>query len=174
LGLFAEFKLGLIRIEDALKSLLKFKLDRKILHNKKFLLESAIFLREPILADYFSLQKNWLTNAFLYSSKAVPTLVGEIFTEEDRMITGIYEGILRAVAIGKVSSGEISSYLFSRKLLEKDDPSLIQQYLVNLVQFGMLKKLEFMGKRDKSISTYHLSSEHTTMRMKSTIFRKGR
>ncbi|MBU4190410.1 MAG: ATP-binding protein, partial [Candidatus Thermoplasmatota archaeon] len=59
----------------------------------------------------------------------------------------IYEGILRAVANGKVVSGEISSYLFSKKLIEKNDPSMIQQYLKNLIGVGIIKKIVVFGKK---------------------------
>ena len=60
--------------------------------------------------------------------------------------SAIYEGILRAVANGKTGSSHISSYLFARKLLQKDDPSVIQRHLDNLVQFGIIKKLKVFDK----------------------------
>ena len=57
------------------------------------------------------------TNHFRISDaifKSIPAMIGEIFTEEERYISAIYEGILRAVASGNTVSTEISSYLFSR------------------------------------------------------------
>jgi hypothetical protein len=78
--------------------------------------------------------------------KAIPALVGEIFIEEERTISAVYEGILRAIANGKVVSTEISSTLFSRKLIKKDDPSIIQQYLCNSVKFGIIKRVKVYGK----------------------------
>ncbi len=44
-----------------------------------------------------------------------------------------------AIAIGKENYGEISSNLFSKKRIKKDDPSIIQRYLHNLRQFGIVK-----------------------------------
>ncbi|MFH1222546.1 MAG: hypothetical protein V1492_05685 [Candidatus Micrarchaeota archaeon] len=73
-------------------------------------------------------------------------MIGEIFVDEERSISAAYEAILRAIANGNVVSSEISSYLFSRKLMQKDDPSIIQQYLNNLVEFGIIKKLQIYGK----------------------------
>ena len=81
------------------------------------------------------------------SLKTIPALVGEIFLEEEREISAVYEGILRGVASGKVSSGEISSYLFSRKLIGKDDPSIIQQYLNNLIYFGIIRRINIFNKK---------------------------
>ena len=77
-----------------------------------------------------------------YSVKTIPALVGEIFTEEERSISAVYEGILRAIANGKTVSGEISSYLFSRKLIKKDDPSIVQQYLKKPYGVWDNKKIE--------------------------------
>ncbi|MEA2004297.1 MAG: hypothetical protein U9O53_05085 [archaeon] len=78
--------------------------------------------------------------------RTIPALFGEIFVEEQRSTSAAYEGIARAIACGCVVSGEISSYLFSRKLINKDDPSIIQQYLKNLEAFGIIKKIEVYNK----------------------------
>jgi hypothetical protein len=144
LGFFAELPVGLISTEDCIKALGRFKFD------KKQLVELAILLREPIAIDYFNEKKDArkIFNEILIGSvKTIPALLGEIFTEEERSITAIYEGVLRAVASGKVISSEISSYLFSKKLIGKDDPSMIQQYLDNLVKLGIIKKISIFGKK---------------------------
>ncbi|MEM3893651.1 MAG: hypothetical protein QXR12_06855, partial [Thermofilum sp.] len=74
-------------------------------------------------------------------------LIGEIFYEEEREMSSIYEGILRAIASGRVISGEIASYLFSRRLIKKEDASIIQPYLNNLVSFGLIRRVEVFNKR---------------------------
>lgn len=145
LGLFSEFPIRLISLEDTLRALRKFNLE------KKELVEAAILLREPIAIEYFDGTKKpreMIAEVIMRSCMAIPALVGEVFLEEERSISAAYEGVLRAIASGKVSSGEIANYLFSRKLIEKNNPSMIQQYLKNLVQFGILKKLRVYG-RDK-------------------------
>ncbi len=143
LGLFVEMPIGLINLKDCIKTLKKFKL------SKKQLLELSILMKEPIAIEYFN-EKKEAREIFLEilvsSIKTIPALIGEIFLEEERTISSIYEGILRAIANGKVISGEISSYLFSRKLIKKDDPSIIQQYLSNLISFGIIKKIAIFGK----------------------------
>lgn len=143
LGFFAEVPISIISLKDTLRHLKQYKME------KKTILEMAILLREPLMIEYFDEKENprkIIARIIRYSVKTVPALIGEIFVEEERKISAVYEGILRAIANGKTVSGEISSYLFSRKLLKKDDPSLIQQYLKNLMEFGIIKRLKVFGK----------------------------
>ncbi len=139
LGFFAEIPIAIIDLEDTLKALKKFNMD------KKRLLEMAILFKEPLAIEYFDKKEDprkTIAKIITYSTKTIPALIGEIFTEEERSISAIYEGVLRAIANGKTVSGEISSYLFSRKAIKKDDPSLIQQYLKNLMEFGIIKRIK--------------------------------
>jgi uncharacterized protein len=138
LGLFVEVPLSIIRLSDCLNAL------HKKVKNKKELVERALFLQEPLVIDYMLSAPNArtaLSQALRGSLHTIPALTGEVFTEEGRRISAIYEGILRAIACGKSVSGEISSYLFSRKLIAKDDPSIIQQYFNNLLSFGLIKRV---------------------------------
>ena len=144
LGLFAEIPFNLINLKDTLRSLNKFNF------SKKEKTELAILFREPITIDYFDKDKTSrqiISTIILSSIKTIPALIGEIFVEEQREISAVYEGIIRSIAIGKINSGEISNYLFSKKLIKKDDPSVIQQYLNNLVYFGIIKKIEIFNKK---------------------------
>src|SRR3989338_2733720 len=143
LGFFAEVPIGLISFEDALKAIGKFNF------TKKEKMELAILLREPIAIDYFDQRfsaRDTIAKIISSSIKTIPALIGEIFVEEEREISAIYEGVLRAIAIGKVVSSEISSYLFSKKLISKDDPSLVTQYLNNLVLFGIIIRIKVFNK----------------------------
>lgn len=143
LGFFAEVPISIINLKDTLGHLKKYKMD------KKRLLEMSVLLREPLMIEYFDEKEDprkMIARIIISSVKTVPALVGEIFIEEERHISAVYEGVLRAIANGKTVSGEISSYLFSRKLLKKDDPSLIQQYLKNLMEFGIIKRIKVYGK----------------------------
>ena len=153
LGFFAEVPINLISLNDTLKTLKDFNVDTKRL------LEMAILLREPLAVEYFDEKEDprkTIAKIVRYSSKTIPALIGEIFIEEERSISAIYEGILRAIANGKTVSGEISSYLFSRKTIKKDDPSLIQQYLKNLMEFGIIKRIWVYGKN--KLIYKHISS----------------
>jgi hypothetical protein len=144
LGLFAEFPVGLIDLDDTVRTLAKKISDRKALT------EIGVLLREPLAIDYYETgerPRRLVSQVIAHSIHTIPALIGEIFSEEERSLSAIYDGILRAVALDKTVSSEISSHLFSLGLLKRDDPSLIQQYLTNLVRFGILKKLSVYGKK---------------------------
>jgi len=143
LGFFTEVPVRLIYLEDILHRLAAYGMD------KRHLVELAILLREPIAIDYFdekAAPREIFAKIVHGSIQTIPALVGEIFSEEERGMSAIYEAILRSIASGKALSGEISSYLFSRKLIAKDDPSVIQQYLKNLVEFGIVRKIAVYNK----------------------------
>lgn len=144
LGIFSEINLKTINLRDTLKAL------RNLRINNKEKLELAILLTEPIAIDYFSKNnsaREIISRVILGSLKSIPALVGEIFLEEEREMSAIYEGILRGISVGKITSGALSSWLFSRKLLKKDDPSLVQQYIKNLISFGLIKKIKIFNKK---------------------------
>jgi len=143
LGFFAEFPVGLISLNDTLMALQKDNL------GNKDLLELGILLREPIAIDFYRRGKEVRKTISLItvsSIKTIPALTGEIFTEEERELSAVYEGVLRGIASRRYTSTEISNYLFSRKLIKKDDPSLIQQYLSNLVDFGLIRRIRIYGR----------------------------
>ncbi len=137
LGLFIEIPLPICSIKETLVALPSMPSKDK--------LEIAMLLREPLALQLLQegiSGKKIITDCLQFSQKAIPALIGEIFSEEERTLSIIYEGILRAVASGKAISGEISSYLFARQLILKDDPSLIQQHLTTLVKLGIIKKIK--------------------------------
>ena len=143
LGLVAEFPLGLISLSDTLAALEDSTL------TPKARLELAILLREPLSVDYFNEKKpakEQFAQVLMGSLRTIPALVGEVFSEEERTLSASYEGMLRAIANGHCNSGEISSYLFSRKLITKDDPSLLSQYLKNLQDFGLIRRIRVFNK----------------------------
>lgn len=150
LGFFVEVPVSLIAIEDCLAALKGLGID-----DTRTLMELALLMREPIAIDYLDNSGSGgtkkpsatiFTDILIGSAKTIPALVGEIFVEEERSISAVYEGILRAIAAGHVVSSEISSYLFSRKLIAKDDPSVVQQHLSNLMAFGIIRRIGVFGK----------------------------
>ncbi len=147
LGLFSPLCFNIIDEQDMLQSL----------HCKgKERIEEAIYLREPWILPKFRGNVREFLPSFLREHKSViKALIGEIFSEEERQLSLVYEGILRAVAGKKNISTEISSYLFSRKLIPKDNPGLIQRYLTVLKDIGLIEKLSVFGTR--KFRYYHTS-----------------
>ena len=135
LGLFSMYILGLVDQCDVLSSLPG--------ENPVEDLKAAVYLREPILAmDYRAPIEDYLSN-YLYGNRlAVNEIIGEIFSEEQRRTSQVYLGILKSISAGKRKSGEISSFLFSRKLIPKDNPGAIQKHLEVLQKMGLIEKIE--------------------------------
>jgi hypothetical protein len=151
LGLFAEFPLGLLKIEDVMAALPKNT-------DKKQSVELAILMSEPLIIDYYQsgMTASELCRTTLSTSKfLVSALVGETFNEEERVLTNVYAGILQAIASGKRISTEISSFLFSRKLIPKDNPGSIQPYLQNLIEIGLIRRIGVMNR--KTFAYEHVS-----------------
>ncbi len=145
LGLMAEISLGIIPLNSCIKEI------SKLGFSKKDALELAIFCREPLLIEYLNKGKKAreIIKEILVTTKhTVPALVGEIFLEEEKNISKVYEGILRAISIRKRKAGEIANYLFSRRLIEKESSAMIQQYLKNLVDFGIIRRILIYNKKD--------------------------
>ena len=152
LGLFELKEVSLVDPRDAI--LFAHQLGLK----GKDLLEVACIVREPWLAQKVERYKKKVIEHMKEELKVyVPYLIGEVFTEEDVELTVRYSAILSAVANGKVYSSEISSYLFSRGLIDKDNPGLISQYLRNLIQMGLIKAIPVEGRRRKAFQYRHIS-----------------
>ncbi|MGC8932762.1 MAG: ATP-binding protein [Candidatus Methanodesulfokora sp.] len=140
LGLFSDFKMGLIDEIDILKNL------KGKISDKKKLLELSIFLREPWLIPVWEKAEDLFRAIPSTARLVVPSLIGEIFTEEERTYSRIYDGILKAVADGKQVSTEIASQLYSFKLIPAQDPSFIHPYLKILEGIGILEKVKLYGR----------------------------
>ena len=135
LGLFLEYKVDLIDERDILINLSKY-------FEGKELIEKSVFLREPLLLRWYNVGLYEIINSLKIT---VPALIGEVFIEEDRKLTERYEGILRAVASGKQSLTEITNFLYSRNLIESQNPSCIKPYLNTLLNLGLLKRYKEYG-----------------------------
>ncbi len=115
LGLFSEFRFSLVDERDLILSL------NERLNNSE-LIEASAYLKEPWLVNSYSYQKpvrNFLTNIFYESKLTVPRLLGEVFREEDRRLSNVYEGIMRAVSDGKNKTTEMADVLYSRRIIPK-------------------------------------------------------
>ncbi len=140
LGLFYNIPLSLIDERDILGKL-------KIA-DKKELVEAAVYLREPILIPHYKPPLRRFISQYLIDNKmGLQGLISEIFYEEEKYLSDVYDGIMHAVASGKNVTSEISSYLFSHGLIPKDNPGLIQRYLESLVAIGIFEKKQVLYKK---------------------------
>lgn len=143
LGLFHEMPVGLIDERDILRELADYGTPKEVV-----LL--GTYMREPLMLRYLDRKKKakeMIVNYFEGTKFLVPLLVSSVFQEEDKEFTQTYEGVVRAIADGKVNSREITASLFSRKLIPREEHGYSQQYLANLIKLGLVKKLKVFNSR---------------------------
>jgi len=151
LGLAMQYRLGLIRPVNILREL-----------SKKMDAVQAIELA-PYLADAWTIpfftkggdSEKVIYDLLKYSKFTVPSLVGEIFTEEEREFTKVYEAILRLIGAGELDYKNIASILAGRKVIERADSSLIIPYIKNMEGMGLIESLPIFSSKKKM---YRLSS----------------
>ncbi len=151
LGIVRPIKVGLIDEREILV-----ELSREL--GGRELVEASAYLREPLLIQpYRPPLREFLTDYLFSAGLMIRELIGETFTEEEKELTAVYEVIMKGIADGKRTSTELSSLLYSRGLIEKDNPGVLQRYLSILTDMGILRKLPVTGKRRRKFSYYHLS-----------------
>ncbi|AMM53788.1 ATPase [Pyrococcus kukulkanii] len=139
LGIAEPIKVGLIDERELLV-----ELEKEV--NGKELIEAATYLREPILVPIYRPPLRRFLAEYLASSGAiVEEIVGEAFREEEVTMSRVYLAILSAVADGMQKSGEITSVLMNKGLIES--PSAVQKYLKILTAMGFLEKIPIYGKK---------------------------
>ncbi|MFW6194470.1 MAG: hypothetical protein ACOC5L_03015 [Halobacteriota archaeon] len=151
LGLFSEFRFSLVDERDLILSL------NERLNNSE-LIEASAYLKEPWLVNSYSYQepvRDFLTKIFYESKLTVPRLLGEVFREEDRRMSNVYEGIMRATSDGKNKTTEMADVLYSRRIIPKNDPGYLHTYLKNMINMGLMEKLPVIN--TNKFLYYHVS-----------------
>lgn len=151
LGLAMQYKLGLIRPVNILRELSK-KMDAMQA------IELAPYLADAWTISFFTKESDSekvIYDLLKYSKFTVPSLVGEIFTEEEREFTKVYEAILRLIGAGELDYKNIASILASRKVITRADSSLIIPYIKNMEGMGLVDPLPIYSSKKKM---YRLSS----------------
>jgi len=142
LGFFRPLRIDLISAEDIVRNL------RKKLSPDK-VLELSTFLREPWLIPLFSGEE---TGKFLYRiitdlNATITSLIGEIFTEEERERTRVYESLLGLLGSGIWNAKDLASILYTRKIISEPSSSHISQYLKNMRDMDLIESCRVFGSR---------------------------
>ncbi|PIV70295.1 MAG: ATPase [Euryarchaeota archaeon CG01_land_8_20_14_3_00_38_12] len=134
LGLFSELKLSLLSASDIFTALSK-----RMNEEKSF--ELAPYLRDAWTLRYFKHESTRIEEILLFSKGAIRSLLGEVFLEEERSLSAVYEGLIRSLSIGKWRFKEVSDLLHSRGLIPRADPSLIRPYFNNMEEMDLVTKI---------------------------------
>lgn len=145
LGLVAEYKLGLLRPRNILREL------SKVLDSNQAI-ELAPYFSDVWTTSFFKPRRNSLEAIYhllKHCKLTVPALIGEIFTEEERELTKIYEAILRLMGAGEWDYRRIAAILANRGLVAKADSSLVLPYIKNLIGMGLVESLPLYSSKKK-------------------------
>ena len=151
LGLTSVHHLGLVRPTDVLSSLVG--------RSPETAVPFAAYLRDPWLVPMQEGRRSllpFLHGVMASSRMAVPALIGEVFTESDRSLSQVYEGVIRALGARLWKPGDIAARLHESGLVSTGGSTEVTQYLANLIRMGLVDRVSVWGKsRQKA---YRLAS----------------
>ncbi|MCK5252798.1 MAG: ATP-binding protein, partial [Thermoplasmata archaeon] len=139
LALVRPFKLDIIRPSDILASLV----DRM---SPEKAVSSAPILRDPWTIPY-NTSGNLLKDTIAMLPAVVPGLVGEIFTEDERILTTTYSSILSMIGSGVTDHHRIADTLYRRKIIGSGSSSHVIPFMRNMVKMGLLERTPVYKKK---------------------------
>ena len=137
LGLFTPYKMDIISYQDAILSL------KNISSTPKDTLLWALIIRDPWVIPIMSLEEDVFSEicskayALISSSSG---LVGEVFGEEERSLTAVYDALLRLTGEGLWKPSEIAGILASNEIIA-GGLSTVTGLLDRLCEMGLLEKI---------------------------------
>jgi len=146
LGLLAEHKIGLVTPKDVLSSLSKHM-------PAPAAIEFGAFARDPWLIPHLHFKDSLkeLFDISVHFQNAITSLMGEVFQEEERSLTQLYESLLRLIGAGYQKSEDLLSIMSSRGLLKNGVSSAIVQYINNMERMDLVEELAvYPSKRKKA------------------------
>ena len=154
LALFAPFKVDLVSPADAINSFSREFSPREAI-------TWALLARDPWLLGIVeatgspidSIRSNLRALA-----SCVSGLVGEIFEEEERRLTRLYDAILRLLALGYWSSRDLAHVLYDAGLLERAEPGVVTGILDQMSHMGLVEKIPLWRTRGARVYYRHRSS----------------
>jgi hypothetical protein len=146
LGLLAEHKIGLVAPRDVLASLSRHM-------SPEAAIEFGTFARDPWLIPHLQFKDSLkeLFNISVHFQNAITSLMGEVFQEEERSLTQLYESLLRLIGAGYQKSEDLVSVMSSRGLLKNGASSAIVPNINNMERMDLVEELAvYPSKRKKA------------------------
>lgn len=137
LGFFTPFKMGLIRYSDTISSL------KNVCSSLKDTLLWSIIVRDPWVIPMMSLEEDVVSEVCSKSYGLIAFssgLIGEVFEEEERSLTMVYDAVLRLTGEGIWKPTEISGILTSNGVISGGLPT-VTGLLDRLSEMGLIEKI---------------------------------
>jgi len=154
LGIFKPIHIDLIHPGDILREFLK-----------KFRVRDAVIwgvlARDPWILGLVEPVKDpttTLINNYKWLTSTVGGLIGEVFEEEGRKLTRLYDAVLRLLATGHWSSDQLTHSLHNSGLIEKYESGIVTGILNQLTKMGFVDKLKLLYTRGARTYYRHRSS----------------
>lgn len=143
LGFFTPMKIGLIRPSDILKELKNLRAEERI--------EFSTFLREPWLIPLYNKEDitGFVYKIVVKSRYILSSLIGEIFSEEERELSKKYASILSLIGAGVWGTKELTNNLYNRNLIPDPSPTHVIQYLKNLEEMELVESIKLYKSNNK-------------------------
>ena len=146
LGLVKPVRIPVINASDTVASLAP-RL------NPVMTVQWSVILRDPWIIPYTSKSLynetplDFIVNRHIELTMTVKGLIGEVFGEEERKLTRLYEETLKLLGAGYWSPGEIAHTLYTRGLIENPSPGTVTGILGKLEAMGLVAKLKLWKTR---------------------------
>lgn len=153
LGLFSPFKVDLISYSDAIVSL------SKTCSSLKDALLWSLIIRDPWIIPMTSLDRSVVSeirNKIYYLLASASGLVGEVFEDEERALTRVYDVVIRLVGGGTWTPAEISGILTANGLISGGLPT-VTGLLERLSKMGILEKIRLWKTKGARSYFKHMS-----------------
>ncbi len=155
LGLLEAFMVDIVRVEDAIASLAEHGLAPR-----EAVLWSVV-ARDPwILAHIEPRGEPWRVLAE-HSGFLVPSvrgLIGEVFEEEERSLTRVYDAVLSLLAQGYWRAADIAARLYAARLVSSPSPGTATGVLEVLSSMGLVERVKLWRTRGARVYYRHRSS----------------
>lgn len=149
LGFFTPFKIGLISPHDILTGLHTLPSEKQV--------EMAAFLREPWLIPTYKQESSleFLYEVITQSHYIISSLLGEIFSEEERELSAKYSTILSLIGAGTWETKQLTNLLYSRHIIPEPSTSHVLQYIKNLEEMDLIESIKMYKSKNKYFYRLH-------------------
>jgi len=154
LGLFAPFKVDLASPSDTVTSLSKTLSPEEAV-------KWAVIARDPWLLGLLEPKGDVaevIAEAAPLLVASASGLVGEVFREEERTLTQLYDAVLRLLALGYWSSAALAQKLHEARLLPRPEASLATGLLAQLAAMGLVERVKLWRTLRARVYYRHRSS----------------
>ncbi len=154
LGLVAPVRIDLVSLSDAIASLApRLGARRAVLW--------SVLLREPWLTGMPRTGSGepwkWVASNAQLLYTIAQSLIGEVFSEEERKLTRLYDAVLRLLGAGVWDSRSLAAILYERGLIGHPSPSIVTGVLDKLSAMGLVAKTRLWMTRGRRVYYRHQS-----------------